>query len=104
MISKEQFKKYLMFIKQQQEKEEKFVEALEELSPGTYCDCYIYDEYETMMVAMLRDFFNDKEDDISYFIYEAEGLKEEDINGPTDKDGNMLYHDIDSLYKYLRSK
>ena len=45
MISKERFIKILKFIQDQESKQNKFIEALELLSPGSYVDAFIYSEY-----------------------------------------------------------
>ena len=54
LISKKEFVDTLKFIKKQNTKQEKFVTALVDLSPGCYCDCFLYDEYGDKMIQLLE--------------------------------------------------
>ena len=50
MISKERFIEILKFIQDQENKQNKFIEALELLSPGSYVDAFIYSEYTQVLI------------------------------------------------------
>ena len=68
MISKEEFINIFNFIKERREKEENFVKTLEGLSSSTYCDCFLYSEYEAKLIYLLESMFEDNYHEISYFI------------------------------------
>ena len=53
MISKEKFVEYMKFIEEKDAQEKEFIKALEKLSPSTYCDAFIYDEYEDKLISLL---------------------------------------------------
>jgi hypothetical protein len=106
MLSKEEFIGILNFIRDKRKGEENFIQSLEKLSPHTYCDCFLYDEYETKMIDLLENIFEDDFQDISYFIYELDGLNKKRINKkicPT-KEGRILYSSLETLYDYLINK
>ena len=46
----EDFIKRISLIKEYEQKQEQFVKGLEALSPGTYCDCFLYSDYENMII------------------------------------------------------
>ena len=103
MLTKEEFTNTLKFIKKQSVKQEKFIKALENLSPGCYCDCFLYDEYSDKMIQLLENIFEDEYEDIYYFLYDSEWLydSKEDKKYPTDKEGKTLYCSPETLYDYL---
>lgn len=105
MLSKEEFIKTLEFIKDTRVKENKFVETLELLSPNTYCDCYLYGEYEDKLINVLESMFEDSCNDISYFIYDCNGLDNKyfDVKRCPKEKGKYLYKSIETLYDYLIS-
>ena len=70
-LTKEKFVKYIEFIKTQCLNQDKFIDALELLSPHTYCDAFIYSSYENILLELIEDLLDDDEDDIGYFLYET---------------------------------
>lgn len=100
IISKEEFIDYITFIEEQAKKQDKFLEALKEMSPGSYCDCFLYNAYEDKLIDLLQKIMNDTEDDIGYYLYEMSSEE----SYPRDEKGNILYKDKESLYNFLISK
>ena len=49
-MNKEKFVNIINFIKKQSELQDNFISPLEGLSPQTYCDCFLYSEYESIVV------------------------------------------------------
>ena len=103
-LTKEDFLSVLDFIKEQRDKETKFIDVLELLSPQEYCNAFIYSQYEDKMVNLLRTILDDESDDIGYFLYEMEQGTSSIVTGPTDQDGNVLYSNAAELYDYLMKK
>lgn len=103
MISKEKFVELLNFIKTQNIKQENFIKALEELSPGTYCDCLCYSEYEYMLLGLMGEILKDKDDDIYCFLYETDWINDnfEESKCPMDSNGKFIYSSPETLYDYL---
>lgn len=113
MISLDGFKDYLLFIREERLKQETFVEALETLSPGNCCHCYMFDGYEDAVLQLLASHFTAKDalDCIYNFVYDLNGLDnkslvvEDKMKCPTyEIDGGgecMLYYSADTLYEYL---
>lgn len=97
LISKEDFICCMNFIKDQDRKQSIFINALETLSPGSYCDCFVFGEYEYEYIKLLEKLTYDVNHDISYFLYDYHKGKIE----PLDSEGNVLYSDFSSLYDYL---
>lgn len=96
LISKEEFVEYIDFIHQQDKKQDKFLEAIDELADGKeYCNCFLYASYEDRVVRLLGKLTHDVDDDLSYFLYEHhDGF-------PTNSDGQSIYQDASTLYDYL---
>lgn len=107
MLSLKEFKEYLTFIKEQRSKEDTFIKALEILSSDSSCDCFLYSSYEEKIISLLENIFNDKNCDISFFIYDLNGLDNKSFiikdksKCPTDMEGNICYYSADTLYEYL---
>lgn len=99
MISKERFIKILKFIQDQESKQDKFIEALELLSPGSYVDAFIYSEYAQVLIDVLSEMFNDENGDIEYFLYELDAINNENLTIPSDL--CPYYNSPDTLYDYL---
>lgn len=74
MITKEMFIEYMEFIERKDAQEKEFIKALEKLSPSTYCDAFIYDEYEDKLISLLRFILNDREELILYRLYEYKSM------------------------------
>ena len=101
----EEFKETLDFIKEQDEKMNNFCDALEQLSPGEYCNCFLYSKYEEKLLDMLCKAMRLTEHEtatLMWWIYDMEwGTKagEADI---FDEDGNWIdLTTIEKLYNYL---
>ena len=92
MISKERFIKILKFIQDQESKQDKFIEALELLSPGSYVDAQV-------LIDILSEMFNDENRDIEYFLYELDAINNENLIIPSDL--CPYYNSPDTLYDYL---
>jgi len=102
VISENEFVKILEFTKKQRDLEDNFVKALESLSPGTYCDCYLFDAYETELFKLLEAMFDDKYGDISYFIYDMDYGQNKRMPVYVNSD-KPLYTNASELYRYLLS-
>lgn len=104
MISKKYFIEILTFVKNQAKKQEEFIKALESLSPGSYCDCFLFNDYEDHLIDLLHTILNDKHDDLYYFLYELDWINRDELDKnsfPKDKKGNILYNSLETLYEYL---
>lgn len=102
MISKERFVELLNFIRIQNIKQENFIKALEELSPGTYCDCLCYSEYESMLLNLMKEVLNDKDDDIYYFLWDTDWINNNFDESKCPKVRNkVIYNSPETLYDYL---
>lgn len=78
MISKSQFIEIIDFIKRKNEQENTLCDVLESLSPGSFCDCFLYSEYEEKLRFLLEQFLNDKTELISYKLYEFDQWSSEE--------------------------
>ena len=76
MITKEMFVKYMEFIERKAAEERQFIKALEKLSPSTYCDAFIYDEYEDKLISLLRFILDDRDELILYRLYDYKDMDE----------------------------
>ncbi len=101
MISKEEFVETINFIIEKREQEKTFVRTLEKLSPGCYCDCYLYDEYEQKLIDTLEIMLNDYSHEISYYCYDCNGLEKLDKKHCPKMHGKYLYTSLETLYDYL---
>lgn len=70
LLSKKQFLDCIDFIKTKTHQELKLSKMLEELSPGTHCDLFLYSGYENLLISILQIIFNDTSELISYKLYE----------------------------------
>ncbi|MBP5467700.1 MAG: hypothetical protein J6Z11_00480 [Candidatus Riflebacteria bacterium] len=70
VISKKEFVGYMEFIEKKSLQQEKFCKALEELSPETHCDVFLYSDYETKLVRLLEIVTQDHTNLISYRLYD----------------------------------
>lgn len=96
VIKKEQFVAAINLIEESRKKQDTFIAALETLSPATYCDCFLYADYEQKMIELLQLILDDIEDDIGYFLYEVE---------PEERAvAKKQYQSAENLYDYLTTK
>lgn len=109
MISKEYFVKTLNFLKNKDKLQEKFMSVLEEMSPGSYCDCFIYSEFTDKIIELLETLMDDTGHEISYFLYDAgwltsnknDILKKYQPKSIGDGYERILYTNPETLYDYL---
>jgi hypothetical protein len=94
LLTKKEFINCLNFIYEQEEKQEQFVKALENLCPGNYCDCWLFNDYAEKYTELLKKLMDDKNDDIRYFLYDMERGKARDY-------AHTAYHNEEELYDYL---
>ena len=105
MLTKKEFKEYLQFIVDRRKKEDNFVDALNQLSKDTYCDCFLYNEYEDKLINLLEIALDDSAYEISYFLYDLDAINNnleiKNRYGLPEIDGKVLYDSVDTLYDYL---
>ena len=92
-MTKELFVETINFIQKEHSKEDIFNQALNELSPDTRCDCFLYSDYEEITVKLLEDAMNDKNGMIWSYLC--------DDNYPVDEKGNRYFYSPETLYNYL---
>lgn len=109
MISKEYFVKTLNFLKNNDKLQEKFIGILEEMSPGSYCDCFLFSQFTDKIVDLLELIMDDTEHEISYFLFDAgwltsnknDILKKYQPKSIGDGYERILYKNPETLYDYL---
>jgi len=101
LLTKEEFTNYLNFIYKQEEKQEQFVQALENLCPGNYCDCWLFNDYAEKYIELIKKLMNDKNDDIEFFLYDFERGKSVFYSNVDGSGPNIPYHNEEELYDYL---
>ena len=107
-MTREEFKKYIEFIKEKEDAENRFSDLLSELGGGDGY-AYLYSDYKGKLVHLLDDIWLSPGvdyRDIDYFVYEQEyGAKaDEYYTSWTDEEGNeqtFKPHNVDELYDYL---
>lgn len=78
MISKETFIKAINFIEEQEKKENKLCEVLEDLAGDYYrCEAFVYNQYQDMLLNVLQEDLNDTTDLIGYYLFEYRDMSEE---------------------------
>lgn len=105
-MTKEQFIDMLRFMSKKYKQENKLCSVLEEMSDeACYSNAFVYSEYSEKLLELLMHILNDKDNDISYFLYELNGIDDVDIVVPDDKcpkwNDKILYNSASSLYDYL---
>lgn len=99
IISFDYFKSTLDFIKEQDEKMNNFCNALEQLSPGEYCNCFLYSDYEDRLLTMMTKAMHlnvEKINILMWWLYDMEwGTKVTLESCATD------LTTIEKLYNYL---
>jgi len=105
IISKKEFVDIINFIYTKNKQQLKLRNVLEEMSPNCYCDAFVYSEYEDSIIKLLEKMFDDKYNDIKYFLYDSNWLfreSESDTDFPVDvKTNKYLYNSPETLYNYL---
>lgn len=107
-VAFDEFKDTLDFIKQQDEKMNNFCNVLEQLSPGEYCNCFLYDGYENRLLEMLCKAMNlseSKQEDLYYWLYNVEWGTKFEIGDIISEDGTTPdLTTMEKLYNYLIDK
>ena len=93
MISKETFLDTIKQIDSLFEKEDLFCKTLGTLSPGTYCDAFIYSDAISIIFKLLCESLNDKNKLIESWYYERAAV--------LDENDKPLYNSFEELYNYL---
>lgn len=102
-MTKETFVKTIDFILKAREQEDKFCNILRELSGNEfYCDAYIYSGYENLVVDILRKDFDDRDDNIGYYLYEYLDFPEEAKKEQLKE--TPWFESVETLYEYLKSE
>lgn len=78
MLSKENFVKYMKFIEAKQLQENRLADILEEMCPSFRCDALVYSDYEANFIELLQEVMQDKNDLISYKLYEFDQFDAEE--------------------------
>lgn len=100
MLKKETFVKAIEKIKEHREREQKFIEGLSALSPYTYNDTFLYNDYEAEVVDLLVEAMEDKDEIIPYFIYDLEFGTSEQLGLLVDHEKVDL-SSAEKVYEYL---
>lgn len=105
-LTKEEFREQLKRLQHYYHKQDKFCTCLEDITNENIIPAFIYTEPMNDIIVLLVKMFNDKNDDINYFLYELDAIDSDTLTVSIDKcpeyeDGSALYHDVDSLYDYL---
>lgn len=96
LITREEFIECIDFIHQQDKKQDKFLEAIDDLADNKeYCNCFLYNSYENKVVMLLKKLTHDIDCDIEYYLYERHS------KFPTYENGDFLFYDAATLYDYL---
>jgi len=99
MITLKTFKNIIKAINKQNEKEHKFCDALEEMIDGNFVPQMSTDILTTLLEC-LKDVFDDKDDWISWWLYERDGNKSMKAYN---KDKTEIKLDTaEDLYKFLK--
>lgn len=99
MISKEKFIEYMANYKELEDIEDKIDEALKLL--GKDLNGFYLDRHHTLMLNMLRDLVNDRNDYISYYIYECNWGKDKN-NCVLDDCVEYSLDSYESLYDIIK--
>ena len=78
LFTKEEFIDYINFVKKQDEKQLVFIDTLEMLAPGNYCDAFIYSDYEAKFLEVLQKALHDENDEIGYKMWEFDQFNAEE--------------------------
>ena len=100
MIKLETFKKIIEAIRKQQEKELKFCKALDEMVDGNFVPEMSVDILMALLDC-LQDIFNDKDNWISWWLYERDGNK--DMTAYYKNGKEIKLDTAEDLYKFLKS-
>jgi len=74
LLSKQEFVTYMEFIQKKSLQQDKFCKALEELSPETYCDVFLYGDYEDKLLKLITKVMYDHTELITYKLYDFDNF------------------------------
>ena len=100
MIKLKTFKNIIKAIRKQSDKEFKFCDALDKIVDGRFIPQMSTDILEALFDC-LKDVFDDKDDWISWWLYERDGDKSMTAYYKNDKE--IKLDTIEDLYKFLKS-
>lgn len=104
-MTKELFVSTLKFIQKKTEQDCRLSDLLEEMYQDGKCNALVSAEACNLIIHLLEDAMHDEDNDIAYFLYQAEALFEKDLvissrRAPHDH-GKILYNSPETLYDYL---
>lgn len=101
MMKKERFVEVINFIKEQRKKEDEFCTVLEKMCGDDKfpMPAFIYTEYEDLLVKILQEEFDDRDDLIGYYLYEFDDLAEEEKQKQIAHMPQLA--SLDDMYDYL---
>ena len=104
MISLELFTEAIELIKKKRGHENALCNALELCSPQEYVNAFIYSEYESLIVKMLKRWCGLADDDtvIDYWIYDLEFGSKFSLGCLKDNGEDINLATIEDLYNYIK--
>lgn len=107
MLTKKQFKKHILRLKELTNEQDKINNVMKKskLADGFNVGLFGITWYEDLIIKILKDTFNDKSDWIGYWIYELDFGKDYKKGCVKSKEGkNIPLKTIDDLYNLLNNK
>ena len=99
-LSKKSFCKLIKFIEEKRDAEHNFNDALEQLDHDFYISCFLYSQYESIIIDALEEMFETSA--ISYFVYDSDFGKKADTYYTIDEDGTERHiYTSEQLYDYI---
>lgn len=100
-MTKEKFVELINFIDMKRQQENEFCGMLERMCPEEYVNAFLYSEYETQVVELIKEIFGISDDDdiLEYFLYDLEFGRDyrEDVC-------DFDLSDAGKLYDYLTTR
>lgn len=103
-MNKELFIRALNEIKNHRSKEDKFLEALDAISPDTKNDTFLYCDYEALVIDMLEEAMKDDGEIIAWWIYDTNFGAEEKFRSLFVENVEIELKEPEQLYDYLISR
>ena len=104
MLNKELFFKTLNTIEKHNTLTDEFCTILEKMSPACYCDAFIYNEYEELVLEHLSQHFDiDEMETIKYFIYDLHFGKDYEPGCFSSGGKEIDLSSVEKLYEYLQN-
>lgn len=104
MISKELFIQTVEFMQEQDNKQSKLCEALEDMALGFRCDALVYCGYNTQMVNLLHAGLNlpENSETLEYWLWDLDFGRQYKPSCFTDENNKPIdISTVDKLYDYL---